>query len=187
MNHATPYYELANIYEPTLVLNPDAVRIGHYSRIDSFCKLEGGLGLTVGKYVHVASFCHLNVGGGELQVGDHCFFASHSVVVSGGNKPEGQSMSAASPKAMQVVIPHKVVFKDYSGTYCGALVMPGVTFHEGAVALPGSVVRSDIPAWEIWGGNPCRFIRKREPVSLDEDWLQRDADLRASAQGVVRR
>ncbi len=33
---------------------------------------------------------------------------------------------------------------------------------EGAIVGVSSVVTKDIPSFEIWAGNPVRFIRKRE-------------------------
>lgn len=180
-----------DIFDPTLLLNPGMITILAHSRIDSFCKLEGGRGLSIGKWVHVASFCHLNIGGGTLVIGDHCFFASGSRVVTGGNKPDGVSMSAVSPKDMQVLRHDRVVFEPYSGMLTGAVVLPGVTLGEGAVAAAGSVVTHDIPAWEIWAGAPARFLRKRvvptaeSLAPIDDDMLQRDADLRAAAKGSL--
>lgn len=35
------------------------------------------------------------------------------------------------------------------------------TIGEGAIVGAGSVVTKDIPANEIWGGNPAKFIKKR--------------------------
>ena len=48
-----------------------------------------------------------------------------------------------------------------------SLIVNSVEIGEGAVVAAGSVVTRDIPAWEIWGGNPARFIRKRseKPVT----------------------
>jgi acetyltransferase-like isoleucine patch superfamily enzyme len=183
-------------FATSVFLNEDRIVIGPGSRIDSFCKLEGGLGITIGEFCHVASYVHLNIGGGWLNVGDHCFFASHSGVVTGGNKPEGRSMSAVSPDELQVRRPGQVIFKDFSGLCSYACVLPGVTLHEGAVAAAGAIVTHDIPAWEIWAGNPARFLRRRlvgeqvpavgvAPVAMDEDWEQRDADLRATNRHSV--
>ncbi len=49
------------------------------------------------------------------------------------------------------------------GVWVGAraLLTPGVTLGEGAVAAAGSVVRSSIPAWEIHAGNPAILVRRR--------------------------
>ena len=39
--------------------------------------------------------------------------------------------------------------------------MPGVTIHEGAIVLAGSVVTKDIGSRMVVGGNPATPIRKR--------------------------
>jgi acetyltransferase-like isoleucine patch superfamily enzyme len=40
-------------------------------------------------------------------------------------------------------------------------VLGGVTISDGAVIGAGSVVTKDVGPYEIWAGNPARFIRKR--------------------------
>ena len=44
----------------------------------------------------------------------------------------------------------------------GSTILPGLTIGENAVVGAGSVVTKDIPAGELWLGNPARFIRKIE-------------------------
>ncbi len=43
-----------------------------------------------------------------------------------------------------------------------AIVLPGVTIGEGAVVAAGAVVTKDVEPWSVVGGNPARFIKKRE-------------------------
>ncbi|MBL8227481.1 MAG: colanic acid biosynthesis acetyltransferase WcaF [Bryobacterales bacterium] len=43
-----------------------------------------------------------------------------------------------------------------------ALICPGVTIAEGAIAAAGSVISRDIPAWEIHAGNPAVFVARRQ-------------------------
>lgn len=43
-----------------------------------------------------------------------------------------------------------------------ATVLPGVTVGEGSVAAAGSVVAKDVEPWSVVGGNPAKFIKKRE-------------------------
>lgn len=45
------------------------------------------------------------------------------------------------------------------GSKC--LIKGGVTIGDGAIVGMGSVVTHDIPAYEIWAGNPAHFIKKR--------------------------
>jgi len=45
----------------------------------------------------------------------------------------------------------------FLGSSC--IICKGVTIGENAVIAAGSVVVKDIPANEVWGGNPARFIK----------------------------
>ena len=45
---------------------------------------------------------------------------------------------------------------------CSVLILKGVTIGRHSVIGAGSVVAKDVPAGEIWAGNPARFIRKLE-------------------------
>ena len=42
----------------------------------------------------------------------------------------------------------------------GSTLLPGVTIGERAMIGAGSVVTKDVPAGEVWVGNPARFLRK---------------------------
>ena len=43
-----------------------------------------------------------------------------------------------------------------------SIVLPGVTIGEGAVVAAGAVVTKDVEPWAVVGGNPAKFIKKRE-------------------------
>lgn len=53
-----------------------------------------------------------------------------------------------------------VVIKDRAFVGGDVIVMKGVTIGEEAVIGIGSVVTKDVPAGEIWAGNPAKFIDK---------------------------
>ena len=55
-----------------------------------------------------------------------------------------------------------VTIEDNVFIFSNALIMPGVTIHEGAIVLAGSVVTKDVEAWTIVGGNPARKIKDRQ-------------------------
>ncbi len=42
----------------------------------------------------------------------------------------------------------------------GSIILKGVTIGEKSIIAAGSVVSKSIPAGEIWGGNPAKFIKK---------------------------
>lgn len=53
-----------------------------------------------------------------------------------------------------------VVINSYAFIGGGVIILKGVTIGEGAIVGAGSVVTKDIPAYEVWAGNPALFIKK---------------------------
>lgn len=173
-----PYRLLAQgedtqIFDPVVFTKKERICVGKNCRIDGFVKIEGGEQVIISDYVHIASFAHINVGGGKTRIGYKCAVASHAVLVSGGNRPDGLSISAVAPIEDQVLSPGEIVMDDFSAVYVGAILLPNVTLCQGAVVAAGSLVRAGtfIPPWEIWGGNPARFLKKRElRPDMHERW-----------------
>lgn len=50
----------------------------------------------------------------------------------------------------------------------GAIIISGVTIHDGAIVAAGSVVTKDIEAFSIVGGVPAHFIKQRFEEQGDE-------------------
>jgi phosphonate metabolism protein (transferase hexapeptide repeat family) len=73
----------------------------------------------------------------------------------------------------------------------GAVVLPGVSMGNGAVAGAGSIVTKDVPAWSIVVGNPARVLRARfsDPIieALERiAWWDWDRDRLRAAMGDFR-
>lgn len=150
------------IYDPCVILKPESLHMAATARVDSFCKLEGGEGIWLGEHVHIASYAHLNIGGGKLVVEDYAAIASGGKVVTGSNSIEALSCSAVAPADMQRIVRGKVVIGKYAVLFVNATVLPGVTIGEGAVVGAGALIRHNVPAWEIWAGNPAKKIGTRQ-------------------------
>lgn len=150
-----------DFYEPIIVTKPERVHIFPKARIDSFVKIEGGEGVVIGRYVHIASFAHINIGGGLTLIKDFAAVASGAKVISGSNQLSALSMSAVAPGGLMDIQKKQTVLERYSVILVNSVVLPGVTLHEGAVLAAGGVATKDIPAWEVWGGVPARFMFKR--------------------------
>ena len=54
-----------------------------------------------------------------------------------------------------------VIIKKGAWIGAKAIILRGVTVGKGAVIAAGSVVVKEIPEYEIWGGNPAKFLKKR--------------------------
>lgn len=50
---------------------------------------------------------------------------------------------------------------------CGAIIIGDVTIGDNSIIAAGSVVTSDVPAGQIWGGNPAHYIKDVKGSSFD--------------------
>jgi len=150
------------IHEPCLILKPDMVTIHPTARIDSFTRIEGGQGVTIGECVHIGSGSRINTGGGELIFGAHSG-CSVNVVIATGNPDLSYLHTMPTEPAEHIhVIRKRTVIGEYAIIFAGAILLPGITIGEGAVIGAGAVVTKDVPSFEFWAGNPAKFIRMRE-------------------------
>lgn len=156
------YGQGVRIFEPCVILKPAMVSIGDFARVDALTKIEGGLGVTIGERVHVGSGSRLNVGGGELVFGAHSGCSVNVVIATGQPDLSYRLISAAEEPDDCHVIKSRTVIGEFVVIFAGAIITPGVTIGDGAIVAAGAVVTKDVPAWEVWAGNPARFIKKRE-------------------------
>ena len=105
--------------------------IGNHSVINFGCYLDNRRGISIGNNVGIA----------------------HNTKIY----PLGHNID--SPKFETKGVP--VVIEDNVFIFSNAIIMPGVTIHEGAIVLAGSVVTKDIESRMVVGGNPAKPIRKR--------------------------
>lgn len=59
------------------------------------------------------------------------------------------------PEAFQ-----QIIIEDNVSIGAGSVILGDVTIGEGALIGAGSVVTKNIPAKELWVGNPAKFVRK---------------------------
>lgn len=143
---------MPNILDPelTVILNPRAVQIAETARIDAFCKIEGGLGVSIGEHVHVASFSHINKGGGRLTIEDNVTISGATIITGTNDLLDWQQVNRKA-----------ILIGKGAVVFSGALVMANVG--ENAVVGAGAVVTKDVPTGEVWVGNPARFLKMRYP------------------------
>ncbi|MGN6527485.1 MAG: acyltransferase [Burkholderiaceae bacterium] len=114
--------------------------------------------LTIGAGTAVNEYCNLRACGGEIRIGRKCLVAQMVTMVA-----SNHSMAPGAPMIDQdwAESPHSIVVGDDVWIGAGVTVLPGATIGDGAVIAAGAVVRGQVPAGEVWGGVPARFIRKR--------------------------
>lgn len=152
----------------SIFLKPAAIRIGAHARIGGLVKFEGGQGLSIGARVHVGSFAHLNIGGGETEIGDHAGIASGVRIISGMPDLAHLHVSAAEPPANFHPVRRHTLVGPYAVLFTNAVLTPGVCIGEGAVIGAGAVVTHDVAPYEIWAGCPARRIGVRNVIDGDD-------------------
>lgn len=132
-------------------------KIGDGARIVN-CKIDKY------SYIYGSSAAHTDIGA-------FCSIAAGCMIGGGSHPTDWVSTSPVFYKGRNVLNKNfsKNQYSEYKKTVIGndvwigaqCLIKGGVTIGDGAVIGMGSVVTHDVPPYEIWGGNPAHFIRKR--------------------------
>lgn len=130
----------------------------------------------IGAFCSIAADC--TIGGASHPI----TWISTSPVFYSGRNVLGKNFS---DNTFESYVKTKIGNDVWIGSKC--LIKGGIRIGNGAVIGMGSVVTHDVPPYEIWAGNPARFIRKRfddEIIKglLDSEWWNySDEDLEACA------
>lgn len=115
---------------------------------DAFLRIGSNVGITASTIVCKKSV----VIGDNVLIGGGCFiFDTNFHPIR--SKERINPLTSNNGEKKTVIIGDNV----FLGSSC--IICKGVTIGENAVIAAGSVVVKDIPANEVWGGNPARFIK----------------------------
>ena len=126
-------------------------KIGNKTVICRRAELLFPKGLELKDNVAVGWFVDLDARGG-IFVDHDTNLSSHTKFITGSHDIDDSNYTASFK-------PIRIGHHCWVGT--GAIVLQGVTIGDGAVVAAGAVVTKDIPPYEVWGGVPAKFIRKR--------------------------
>ena len=141
MNTSIP--DSTNIWQFCVVM--PKCKIGEHCNICANVLVENGV--VIGNYVTIK--CGVQVWDG-IELDDY--------VMVGANVSFTNDMFPRSHNTDWKLLRTKVCKGASIGA--GSVILPGITIGEGAMIGAGSVVTKDVPAGELWFGNPARFIRK---------------------------
>ena len=136
-----------------------------------FASICGG-GQNIDKYTSLARNCRIdypwNLSIGEMSsIGSGAWVYALDKIVIGKNVCIGEDVRLITG-SHDVVSPHfdlvtkPITVNDNVWIATGAIVLPGVVIGEGAVVAAGAVVTKDVEPWTVVGGNPAKFIKRRE-------------------------
>lgn len=144
-----PFFILKNAY-----LRFTKTQIGQCSYIHPWVRFTWIGKLSIGKNSTVNFGCLLDT--------RRYIYIGNNVMVGHNTKIYSTGHDYNDPYFKQSGAP--VAIEDNVVIFPNVLIMPNITIRRGAVVLPGSVVTKDIGEFEVVGGNPAKFIKKRSEV-----------------------
>ena len=149
------------------VLTPKAI---YRSKIDRTARVCSGTSFHVvklGAYSYVGHNCTVN----DTEIGKFCSIANDCLIGASGHPVQWVSTSPAFHTAKNVLgksfSENRFSVRETTtignDVWLGArvIVKSGIHIGNGAVIGAGSIVTKDVPAYEIWAGNPAKRIRER--------------------------
>ena len=154
------------------------VKLGKDVKIHAFVNLYGCL---IGDGTKVGTFVEIQKG---VAIGKNCKISSHTFVCEGveiqDNVFVGHNVAFINDRFPRAVNPDGSIQTEEDWTVIptivetgasigsGATILSGVIIGAGSLVGAGAVVTKNIPANEIWAGNPAQFLRK-----VDKQWIFR--------------
>lgn len=126
-----------HIHSTCTVLVPSKMSIGSNSSISAYTTIFAGSGVIIGKDCLISSNCSISS-------------VSHTqeAVIRYNDDPPEMTKSKL------------VVLGDNVWIGMNACILPGVEIGSNSIVGAGSVVTKNIPANQVWVGNPARFIKE---------------------------
>ena len=173
-----------------ILLNPPALINCKIDRSSKVCSRSELSNVKMNRYSYIGNMCFVvNVDiGAFCSIADRCCIggATHPVdrVSTSPVFHEGKNILGTNFANFPTIKTPRTYIENDVWIGMGSYVKAGVTIHNGAVIGMGSVVTHDVPAYEIWAGNPAKKIRDRfdksTAVKLEQSewWKKSDNEIK---------
>ena len=141
------------------------IKIGNNVRIDDFCVLSGRI--SIKDNVHVSTGVSLIAGDAGIEIGNHCCISVKSSVFAITDDFSGDSLvGPMEDYTKRKVLEKKVVIDDYAVVGANCVLLPGAYISKGSAVGALSLVKEKLEPFSIYGGIPCKLIKKRNDKLL---------------------
>lgn len=156
------------IHDPSVLVELGRFHLGRGVRIDAFCYLLGGQGITLGDRTHLATGVSIG-GGGTFTTGWCAGLAAGVRIVTGSDDPSQGLAGACIPAEFRHVERGEVVVEDFAILFTNCIVLPNVRIGRGAIASAGAIVHRSLEPWGIYAGTPLRRIGFRDAAQVERE------------------
>ena len=131
------------IWHPNLS-NLYGCTIGAGTSVGAFCEIAEGV--TIGYGCKLQAFIFIPSG---VQVGNNVFIGPHVCFTNDKFPSASQGFNCLT-----------TIVEDGANIGANSTICPGITIGRGALIGAGAVVTKDVPANELWAGNPAKLLRR---------------------------
>ncbi len=142
-----------------------------------------GEGVVIKPSVDVKYPWHLVIGN-DCWIGEHCWIDNLTTVRLGNDVCVSQGAyfctgnhNWSDPAFGLMMAPIQLGDGAWAGAKC--ILTPGAVLEAGAIAAAGSVISGTVPQFEIYAGNPARFVRRREIKAAAGELHEMSAEVRS--------
>jgi acetyltransferase-like isoleucine patch superfamily enzyme len=137
----------------------NSVNHGYHINMFQRCKLYAdrpNATITIGERTRIHGTCiHAY---STIQIGSNCLIAANTQIIDG----NGHQLSFDAPhnRINTTDNGQPIVIHDNVWIAASCIILGGTTIGQGSVITANSVVKGDVPAMCLYGGNPARLIKQ---------------------------
>lgn len=120
------------------------------------CACNDQATVNIGKKTTIGYHCFI-FSSEKIEIGDNCLIASFTYFVDSDHGIKKDNLINEQPNTTEPII-----IGDGVWVASNVTVLKGVKIGNGAIIAANSVVNTDVPGNEIWGGTPAKKIGERE-------------------------
>ena len=138
------------------------ISIGSHVRIDAYSVLSAGAeGIRIGDHVHISVYVFLT-GAARIELHDFSGLSARVTIYSSNDDYLGEALTGPTiPEEFRKVTSARVIVGKHVVVGAGSVVLPGVTISEGACVGALSLIKKDVPAFQIVAGRKGKIVRER--------------------------
>ncbi len=154
---AIPSHTIRNFFYRNIA----EIKLGKDSTISMHCKFSTFSDITIKNNTVILQGVFLD-GRGGITIGNNVNIGRDVSIHTAQHNPQSPDFDYVE-KSVQI--------KDHVWIASSVIIIPGVTIGEGAVLAAGAVVTKDVEPYTIVGGNPAKFIKKRnKKIAYKTNW-----------------
>lgn len=162
--------ENVNISKDVIFHNPSNIIIGNNVRIDTQCILIAGKStqIRIGDNVHISAGCYYYGNSGKIILEDYtCTSAKCLLYTSNDDYTEGYMTNSSVDEKYKKVKIGDIIIRRHTVVGCCSIILPGVTLDYATSVGANSLVNKSTESFDVVGGTPAKFIKKRKNVYLN--------------------